>query len=42
VKLEPIVLPLERRSGRSYDRLYWLEAIGAVLLAPLSLAGAAP
>jgi hypothetical protein len=36
------VLPLERSSGRSYDRHYWLEANGAELLAPLSLAGAAP
>ena len=27
------------RAGRSYDRLYWLEAIGTVLMAPLAARG---
>jgi hypothetical protein len=34
-RLDPVRLPLARRSGRSLDRVYWLE----VLLAPLALAG---
>lgn len=34
-KIEPVKLALARRSGRSLDRVYWLE----VLLAPLALAG---
>jgi hypothetical protein len=36
-RLEPVTLRLVRRSGRSIDRVYWLEAIGYVL-APLALA----
>ncbi len=35
-RLAPVTLRLARRSGRSYDRLYWLEAIGYVLMAPLA------
>lgn len=31
--LQPVTLRLARREGRSYDRLYWLEAIGYVLSA---------
>ncbi|MCU0294114.1 MAG: hypothetical protein MUF10_19380 [Thermoanaerobaculaceae bacterium] len=38
-RLEPVTLRLARHDGRSYDRLYWLEAIGVVLAAPLALAG---
>lgn len=38
-RLEPVTLRLARADGRSYDRLYWLEAIGFVLTAPLALAG---
>jgi hypothetical protein len=38
-RLAPVTLRLARRSGRSYDRLYWLEAIGTVLMAPLAVAG---
>jgi len=34
-----VTLRLVRGEGRSYDRLYWLEAIGAVIMAPLALAG---
>lgn len=34
-RIEPVSLTLARRSGRSIDRVYWLE----VLLAPLALAG---
>jgi hypothetical protein len=34
-RLDPVLLPLARRSGRSIDRVYWLE----VLLAPLALYG---
>jgi hypothetical protein len=34
-RLNPVMLPLARRDGRSIDRVYWLE----VLLAPLALAG---
>jgi hypothetical protein len=37
--LAPVTLRLARHDGRSYDRLYWLEAIGVVLTAPLALAG---
>lgn len=32
-RLAPVTLRVGRRSGRSYDRLYWLEAIGYVLSA---------
>lgn len=32
-RLAPVTLRLARRSGRSYDRLYWLEAIGYMLSA---------
>jgi hypothetical protein len=38
-RLAPVTLSLARHAGRSYDRLYWLEAIGTVLMAPLALAG---
>ena len=38
-RLDPVTLRLARHHGRSYDRLYWLEAIGVVLTAPLALAG---
>jgi hypothetical protein len=34
-RLDPVRLALGRRSGRSIDRVYWLE----VLVAPLALAG---
>lgn len=27
-RLDAVTLPLTRRSGRSIDRAYWLEAIG--------------
>jgi hypothetical protein len=37
-RLEPVTLRLARRSGRSIDRVYWLEAIGYAVLAPLALA----
>jgi hypothetical protein len=39
MRLAPVTLRLARHSGRSYDRLYWLEAIGYVLMAPLAVAG---
>jgi hypothetical protein len=32
-RLAPVTLRLSRHAGRSYDRLYWLEAIGYVLSA---------
>ena len=32
-RLAPVTLRVGRRTGRSYDRLYWLEAIGYVLSA---------
>jgi hypothetical protein len=38
-RLAPVTLRLGRHAGRSYDRLYWLEAIGYVLMAPLAVAG---
>ena len=38
-RLEPVTLRLARRQGRSYDRLYWLEAIGYALALPLAAAG---
>jgi hypothetical protein len=38
-RLAPVTLRLARHPGRSYDRLYWLEAIGTVLMAPLAVAG---
>jgi len=38
-RLAPVTLRLARHAGRSYDRLYWLEAIGYVLMAPLAVAG---
>jgi hypothetical protein len=40
-RLEPVTLRLARREGRSYDRLYWLEAIGYAVLVPIGVAGAA-
>jgi hypothetical protein len=33
-RLEPVTLRLARRKGISYDRLYWLEAIGVLLTYP--------
>jgi hypothetical protein len=36
-----VTLRLARREGRSYDRLYWLEAIGYALLVQVAAAGAA-
>lgn len=39
--LRPVTLRLARREGRSYDRLYWLEAIGYAVLVPIGVAGAA-
>jgi hypothetical protein len=38
-RLEPVTLRLARRDGRSYDRLYWLEAIGYAVMLPLAAAG---
>jgi hypothetical protein len=35
--LQPVTLRLARREGRSYDRLYWLEAIGHAVLVPLAI-----
>jgi len=39
-RLEPVTLRLARRKGTSYDRLYWLEAIGYAVTLPLAAAGA--
>jgi hypothetical protein len=36
-RIEPVTLRLARGEGRSYDRLYWLEALGKVLLVPLGI-----
>jgi hypothetical protein len=36
-----VTLRLARREGRSYDRLYWLEAIGYAVLVPIAAVGAA-
>jgi hypothetical protein len=38
-RLAPVTLRLSRHEGTSIDRMYWLEAIGVALTAPL--AGAA-
>lgn len=38
-RIDPVRLTLTRRDGRSIDRMYWLEAVGVVLTAPLALAG---
>ena len=38
--LEPVTLRLGRRDGTSIERLYWLEAIGVALTAPLAGAAA--
>jgi hypothetical protein len=38
-RLAPVAVRLARRAGRSYDRLYWLEAIGVAIMAPLAVAG---
>ena len=38
-RLEPVTLRLARRKGLSYDRLYWLEAIGYAVALPLAAAG---
>jgi hypothetical protein len=38
-RLAPVTLRLARREGRSYDRLYWLEAIGYAVALPLAAAG---
>ncbi len=40
-RIEPVRLALARRDARSIDRMYWLEAIGVALAAPLAVAGAA-
>lgn len=40
-RLDPVRLALARRAGTSIDRMYWLEAIGVAIAAPLALAGAA-
>jgi hypothetical protein len=37
-RLEPVTLRLARRKGISYDRLYWLEAIGYAVALPLAAA----
>ena len=34
-RIDPVTLRLFRGDGRSYDRLYWLEGLGKVLLVPL-------
>jgi hypothetical protein len=34
-RIEPVTLRLVRGEGRSYDRLYWLEALGKAVLVPL-------
>jgi hypothetical protein len=36
-----VTLRLAGRKGISYDRLYWLEAIGYAVLVPIGVAGAA-
>ena len=36
-RIEPVTLRLARGEGRSYDRLYWLEALGMALLVPLGI-----
>jgi len=36
-RLEAVTLRLARREGRSIDRMYWLEAIGYAVLAPLAV-----
>lgn len=36
-RLEPVTLRLARHDGRSYDRLYWLEALGTAVLVPLRI-----
>lgn len=38
-RIDPVRVGLARRAGRSYDRLYWLEAIGFVLAAPVAIPG---
>ena len=38
-RLDPVTLRLARREGRSYDRLYWLEAIGYAVMMPIVAAG---
>jgi hypothetical protein len=40
-RLEPVTFRLARRPGRSIDRMYWLEAIGYAILAPIAVVGAA-
>ena len=40
-RLDPVTFRLARRPGRSIDRMYWLEAIGYALMAPIGVAGAA-
>ena len=34
-----MTLRLARLEGRSYDRLYWLEAIGYAVMMPIVAAG---
>jgi hypothetical protein len=36
-RIDPVTLRLARGEGRSYDRLYWLEAIGHAVLVPLAI-----
>jgi len=40
-RLDPVTFRLVRQAGLSIDRMYWLEAIGYVILAPIAVAGAA-
>jgi hypothetical protein len=37
--LDPVAPPIGPKRWGSIERLYWLEAIGAALAAPLALAG---
>jgi hypothetical protein len=36
-RIDPVTLRLARGEGRSYDRLYWLEAIGHAVMVPLGI-----
>ena len=38
-RLDPVTLRLARLEGRSYNRLYWLEAIGYAVMMPIVAAG---
>lgn len=37
-RLDPVRLTLARRNGRSIDRMYWLEAVGVAIMAPMAIA----